>query len=418
MRQTVEFRIKANLIDCYLYAGYLFLIMTNGRITYVSYHRVLHILKKEYPQFAKLIDLIFLHNEYSKSNAGKIILAVQEVKDAIKKLWLRAAKEIDFTIEFEDIEPYCSDIGEWQSVPLDIRMYAMRLFVGSKDGLFESRLNMEEKGYKINPDNLEKIFDAKVINLNAKNGSIILSADSEGLFGAEIDITYERTKVNKKEISSKRSIRTSWANVCDIMNYESPCEFEYIKNSSVIIDKQSPKQFRYGDNQEKKKIIRFGESVVDMDKLLRVVDFSKEDIQYCFNSLTTGFFILNDGRFINVNFRNEEHIAEVYFSSYISMQPQNRNRKVEKVISGSLVPNGCVIEYFDKVVLYQKGKAYTLIEKPVNNVRTYIGSRNYRDMVTIISEDGVSFHSVDSFDLIDSTPAFGVHAKPFDLLFE
>ena len=44
MKHTVEFKIKANLIDCYLYAGYLFLIMTNGRITYVSYHRVLHIL--------------------------------------------------------------------------------------------------------------------------------------------------------------------------------------------------------------------------------------------------------------------------------------------------------------------------------------------------------------------------------------
>ena len=155
-----------------------------------------------------------------------------------------------------------------------------------------------------------------------------------------------------------------------------------------------------------------------MDKLLRVVDFSKEDIQYCFNSLTTGFFIMNDGRFINVNFRNEEHIAEVYFSSSFSIQPKIRNRRVEKVISGSLVPNGCVIEYFDRVVLYQKGKAYTLIEKPVNNVRTYIGSRNYRDMVTIIAEDGVSFHSVDSFDLIDSTPAFGVHAKPVDLLFD
>ena len=97
-----------------------------------------------------------------------------------------------------------------------------------------------------------------------------------------------------------------------------------------------------------------------------------------------------------------------YFSSFFSIQPKIRKRKVEKVISGSLVPNGCVIEYFDKVELYQKGKAYTLIEKPVNNVRTYIGSRNYRDMVTIIAEDGVSFHSVDSFDLIDSTPTFGV----------
>lgn len=71
------------------------------------------------------------------------------------------------------------------------------------------------------------------------------------------------------------------------------------------------------------------------------------------------------------------------------------------------MPNGCLVEYFDRVVLYQKGKAYTLAEKQVNNVRTYIGSRNYRDIVSIISSDEVAFHSIDSFDLIESEPALG-----------
>lgn len=65
------------------------------------------------------------------------------------------------------------------------------------------------------------------------------------------------------------------------------------------------------------------------------------------------------------------------------------------------------MEYFDRVMLYQKGKAYILAEKQVNNVRTYIGSRNYRDIVSIISGDEVAFHSVNSFDLIESAPAFG-----------
>ena len=71
------------------------------------------------------------------------------------------------------------------------------------------------------------------------------------------------------------------------------------------------------------------------------------------------------------------------------------------------MPNGCVIEYFDRVVLYQRGKAYILVERPVNSVRSYMGSRNYRDIVSIISDEEVTFHSVDSFDLIESSPAFG-----------
>ena len=310
-------------------------------------------------------------------------------------------------MDFADIEPFCKEIGEWKSMPLDVRMYAMRLFLGTKEGLFESRLNMEEKGYKLHPSKLGKLFDSKVIYLNARNGSLVISADKEGLFSAEIVEGGEGTVVNEKEVSANRSIRTSWASVCDLMNYESAQSFEYIKNQSSMIDKQPAKQFRYGDNPERKRIISFAESVFDMDSLLKVVDFKKEDIEYCFNSSKTGFFILKNGSFLNVNFRNESGIAEVYFSSSSTIQPKlYKKTEAKKVLSSCLVPNGCVIEYFDRVVLYQRGKAYTLVEKPVNSVRTYVGSRNYRDIVSIISDEDVAFHSVDSFDLIETTPAF------------
>lgn len=404
MNNTVDFKIKANLIDCYLYAGYLFFVMANGRITYVSYHHVIHMLKEAYPQYEALIDLIFLHNEYSKSNAGKILFRVQEIKNATRKLWLRASKEINFTLDFKDIEPSCHEVGEWQSIPLDIRMYAMRLFLGCKDGLFESHLNMEEKGYKLNPTRLDKVFDAKVINLNARNGSVVISADNDGLFRGDVFDTDERLIVSDEQVSEKRSVRTSWASVCDLMNYESSNKFEYIRNTSAMLNKQAEKRFRYGDTSERKRIIDFGTSVFTMDELMKCVDFKTEEIQYCFNSSKTGFFILEDGSFINVNFRGENGLADVYFSSCSNVQ--NREKTRRKVLSGNLVPNGCVVEYFDSVVLFQNGKSYTLVEKPVNNVRTYIGSNNYRDIVSIITDDEVSFHSVDTFDLINSKPAF------------
>lgn len=415
MNSTVDFKIKANLIDCYLYAGYLFFVMANGRITYVSYHRIIYMLKESYPQYSSLIDLIFLHNEYSKTNAGKILLAVNEIKDAIRKLWLRAAKEIDFTLRFEDIEQYCQEVGEWQSMPLDIRMYAMRLFLGCKGGLYESHLNMEESSYKIYPTKPNKVFDAKVINLNARNGSVVVSADNDGLFSGEMFYSGIPLVVKDRPITEKRSIRTAWASVCDIVNYESSNRFEYIRNTSTQIKQQPEKRFRYGDTNERKRIVSFGDSFFDMDILLKSVNFKKDDIQYCFNSSSTGFFILKNGSFINVNFRNEYDLAEVYFSSTI--KENSKRQKHRKVLSGCLVPNGCVVEYYDSVMLYQKGKSYTLVEKPVNNVRTYISSRNYRDIVSIITDQEVSFHSVDTFDLIDSTPAFGVNPILTDEVF-
>jgi hypothetical protein len=335
---------------------------------------------------------------------------------------LRASKEIEFTLDFADIEEFCEEVGEWKSMPLDIRMYAMRLFFGTKEGLYESRLNMEDNSYKLHPSIIDKVFDTKVINLNAKNGALVISADKEGLFGAEIFEGNQRTVVDEDAITLKRSLRTAWASVCDLVNYESPQKFEYIRNKSSMIAKQPAKKFRFGDNLERKKIVSFGESVYDMDSLLKTVDFKKEDIEYCFNSRKTGFFILKDGSFVNVNFRNESGFAEVYFSSTsIPIQQKlykNKKSQSKKVLSSCLVPDGCVVEYFDRVVLYQKGKAYMLAEKQVNNVRSYIGSRNYRDIVSIISSDEVAFHSVDSFDLIESAPAFGKAYVPMADVFK
>ena len=41
-----------------------------------------------------------------------------------------------------------------------------------------------------------------------------------------------------------------------------------------------------------------------------------------------------------------------------------------------------------------------LEEIPTYNIRTYMGSRHYRDMITITKENAVSFHSVDIMDII------------------
>ena len=42
MNPVVKFSINVEAIDCYLYGGYLFLVMADGQLLYVSYHKVVN----------------------------------------------------------------------------------------------------------------------------------------------------------------------------------------------------------------------------------------------------------------------------------------------------------------------------------------------------------------------------------------
>ena len=95
MNPVVKFSINVEAIDCYLYGGYLFLVMADGQLLYVSYHKVVNRLKYEYPQYSSLIELIFLHNEYSKGEAAKIIFGVPGIRGGVEKIGLKAPKKLE-----------------------------------------------------------------------------------------------------------------------------------------------------------------------------------------------------------------------------------------------------------------------------------------------------------------------------------
>lgn len=80
--------------------GIYFLLWQMDNLLYVSYHKVVNRLKYEYPQYSSLIELTFLHNEYSKGEAAKIIFGVTEIREVVEKIWLKAAKEIEFELNF------------------------------------------------------------------------------------------------------------------------------------------------------------------------------------------------------------------------------------------------------------------------------------------------------------------------------
>ena len=404
--KTLNFTIKAKTVESYLYGGYLFLLMDDGRILYVSYHRLIHMLCEKYPQFERLIKLAFLHNEYFKSKSVQLILGIEELKDAVRRLWSKATKEVSFEIDFDAIEEYCHSMGKWNSVPLDVYMYDLRMYVASNEGVMESRLNPDfnDQYYRLRPTHFEKCFDSKVVSLSARAGKVVLSADREGLFYGDALVENARISIKDRNNVPGRSLRTGWSDF-DIINYESSRLFRYLTNETVNTDKLSTDRFRFGDKLERKEIVNFATSSFDMSQMMEHSNIDKGAIRFCFNSKGRSFFVMNDGSFINIRIKKVEG-EPIQYSSVSRPLPQLSGAGLKSPLKAAVVPNGCVVEFFDKVMLYQNNEVQLLEDTPVYGIRTYMGSRNYTDIITVTKEDSVSFHSVDVFSTINSARMF------------
>jgi hypothetical protein len=390
--KTLRFSILVEAIDSYIYSGHLFLILKDGRIAFTPLSWVIGKLVRVYPEYGNLIRLAFQRNDYLSNNQGKMILGIEEVKAVFVEVWEEAAENIDFVIDFDD-----EDYKIIETVPtmpvLDLKMYAMRLYIGCKEGLYEIDLNSDDR-YNLRPSKPRRRFDAKVTCINAKSGEIIISSNSSGLFHGSFLNADNILRVDEKSVAPK-SIRTGWSGY-DIINYAEQSNFDYFVSKTEKADKK-PAFSRFDENVERQRISEFAIAKHPMTDLLDRSKIKQNDIAYCFNSSERGFFFLKDGRFVNINLdKNKDGVAFTSRTHELPMLEQGYGAL--RPISTSIVPKGCVVEYMDKVVLYHNGIAQIIEKTPSITVRSYMGSIRYRNLISCAKEKEVSLHSIFPFD--------------------
>lgn len=390
--KSLRFSINVKAVDCYIYGGYLFLALENGNFGYIQMSRVMHRLKEKYPEFQSFLKMAFERNDYFSNETGKTYLGISDVMQTLKKLWLYAAENMNFSVDFADLEYDFCVIDRIPSFPiLDIKMYAMTLFVGCKDGLFESLLHVQDDRYTINPTHLCKKFDAKVVGLNASCGSVVVSAGQDGLFFGPFEMDEGITM--EEQAVEDVSYRTSWSST-DIVNYKSSSCFDYLA-SQVEKYEDKPRFSKFDERTERKRIVKINERKFGQDKLLGAEQFAEDDILFAFNGSSSSFVLTKEG-FYNMNFVKTEN--DVHLSSRVNeLSLFDKKRKVEKPVSASVVPAGCVIEFFDHIVAVRDNRVVELENEPAYSVRSYMGSVRYRNLVSVVKQDSVSVHSLDPF---------------------
>jgi len=190
------------------------------------------------------------------------------------------------------------------------------------------------------------------------------------------------------------SYRTGWSST-DIVNYRSSSDFEYLTN---VVEKYEDKPLfsKYDERSERKRIVELGEQKYGMRQLFKADIIDINDIVYAFNGSSSSFVLTKQGLF-NMSFvkaQDDIHLSQRVFELSLF----DKNRKFEKPISASVVPAGCVIEFYDEVVAVKNNQVIELETEPAYSVRTYMNSFRYRNMVGVTKQDVMTIHSLDPFD--------------------
>lgn len=394
--KTIKLNFDVKALDCYLYGGNLYFIMQNGSIQFAPYPKVISRLARIYDDNDfYFLKLAFLRNEFYYSQQARTYLKIPGMKEVLEWNWKKLS-ETDYTLTYDDIEDILEPLCEWESIPIDMRIYGMKMFLGCREGLFEINIDESKREKK-----LQRCFDSRVTCVNAKFGELVISADTEGLFAANIDIEYgTKTRVDEKKVIETRSLRTNWADT-NIFNYYGKEDFSYISNDYQTVP---PKKDRYWEHRETKRITRFAASKQSMESVLENSGLKKEEIGYCFNSSNNAYVFLKDGK-LRVFPLKERQNDKTREWGEIEL-PKNSRKGVNddlidygRVISAFSIPKGSVMEFYNKVLLLKDGLSYIIEEEPAIRTRSFMSSNRYQDILSVTKENMVTLHAIDTLNV-------------------
>lgn len=391
--KPLKLHIKGNFQDGYLYSGQLFLIQNSGELTSISLDDIIAANLSYGTEEYNFFKLIFTRNDWFQNNQGKTFFKINQFKSMFNLMWKKYLK-VEYTFELpENIAEFHQKID---STPIfDFKLYGMRVYIGNRDGLYEAPISID-KTVRLNKP-IKRVFDARTTQISAKSGSVMISSNTEGLFHGKL-LNYESDlNVAERPVSSK-SLRTTWSGY-DLVNYGTQKNFDYLLGDYTRTDERNYLYSKEDESSKKITINSVGEKSISLESLLSNLKFKEEDILYSFNSSLSCYFFLSNGDFLNTYFQKNSKDKQVSLSSKIFSLPKNfiKKNKVMKPISTKIVPNGCIIEYFNQVVLVRNGIKVVLEDKPITAIKTFPHSLRYKNIIAIFDGEGLSLHCMYPF---------------------
>ncbi len=379
--KPIKLSISVDAVDHYIYKGDLYIVVSSGGIIRIPVDYLFAELKNQYLNLSGIIDLAFRRSSYWNSRAAACFLNIPSVNKCLRSVWDEASKSIVFNININDLDPEIV-VNEIPSEVLNMQLYADNVYLGCRNGYYASSLDSLFRNRRI-----DKKFDAKTFYIQPKYGKAVISFGHEGMFDAD---ALKLETINDPKIRKDISFLSAWTQAGGLMNYSSRSDFQFIGNK--IESKQG--------SPDKYVVTNFAENF-DIGATLFHRDCDIYDkIVMSFNDVNDFYFITQNRKIFKSNIRvSNANISKLNpIEDAIGISDKNWGRP----LSGLVVAGCPVIEYDDKVVLFQNKKTYILEDIPIISMRSYPKSTCFRDIVSITCEDCIDIFAIDVFDMDSS----------------
>jgi hypothetical protein len=381
--------------DGWLYKEHLLLWSRDGRLHVVRLADLAAEIKElGTPPLEAVADHLLFHTEWKTGAQFSQLLLIPGIEE---KFVAGFPETGEIIVPIDKAFPVPVSTDPVPGVILDSAIYANRVYLGTIDGLFETRFDPDSPA-KRNPlvERMEKRVSVISAGFSAVNGS----AGEDGLWFGRMhfgDEPWWSEKSTWRQVA-EFSRSNSFADV-NLLNYTGDAFPRFLRS-------ETSKEKQHGNSEREDRQITGYREPADIGGLMTSALRKKRSTRY-HNSpeLDLGLddgsaeVLGNSGKRLLVTWDDSLRVVD------LSAQPDRdlsakQDKAFQTVANLEIDPyaildthafgKGFLVELSKEVRLISSQGSFTLISEPVARIRTFARSRRYKEVVLLIRETGVS----------------------------
>lgn len=365
--------------DAQLYMGHLVVFTEDREVVLLELQTYTESMESSYDEWKGLATVAFARNDWLAGAPVRTILSNEEIEAHWRAGIERVSAEPFIADVYEGMEPLRGFETE-ATVVLDSNFYGRRLYLGTDSGLFHFDIDWQARKVEAH----RQRNDARCISTSAAYGAVNASCERAGLFTAYDEFGWASQDAGGRELCkiADASLRTSWLGY-DLVNYAENDHADLLSGTVEVVGDETDEGL-----VQRRLVTEFSGESRELGFLLGALQngdaVPPSDIQFLWNS-SRAFFVntFSHGFFTLVWDQLRERVSA-----------RQHGELAGRVVAAHPFSGGWLIETDFMLFWFSRGELVTLFEREPMMVRTFAGSKRYRQLVAVTADDGVHLLSV------------------------
>jgi hypothetical protein len=395
--RTVHIKLPGQWSDGWLYKEHLILWSRTGEMFVAELAELSRKVRAvTSPTLAVAADYAIFRNDWKTSEQFKRLSTIPNLGQALFPEFATLDEPIEIRIDSLGISPIDSE-----GIPgfvLDTNLYANCIFVGSTEGLFESRFRPDDpkKGSPV-----VQRLDHEVATVNAKYSAVNVSAGEKGLLFSRVDVNEANWR--SQRAGFKRTAELSFDN-----SFASYNLLNYINDSFPTFLRAETQDERRNDRSEfqENQVIGYkdqadirGVTAAALEGPRRAKFLESQSLAYRDEGSHAAQVLGNSAGRLLIRWRENLQVVDISArkGKGITVRADSRYQALREadvltspVLKTYAIGSGFLVELLDEIRLITPRGSYLLVREPAARIRTFFHARRYQDVALAVGENGLS----------------------------